>query len=341
MEDLSVSEGNTGVPTTANDSVVNVAITTMANSGASPQINAELDDVQSAQDFRSTASQIEQLEHQRDEVFSEAPQTQLHVANGSQTVPQNTLQGSRELKSLGSVNNAGRKESLAISESSRQKRPPLDAAKKKYEDALSRVSQELMEFLDTYPKNVHVPVEERPDTKAKYKVLRMRRAALELEAIDLRVLFGKQGMTQDRNALEKTLKDIDAVITAIKFEHFEYLSHGTSTLAGQHVSHQNLHNTPSRSGSQTSTSHRRKILEASIQGQEEKEMAEIQMERNRSNALLDVRESDAQLRAQAERAQIDRILLDEEDPLNNSVQPVTNQGIIFPTASSPHVAFSV
>ena len=90
MEDLSVSEGNTVVPTTANDSVVNVAITTMANSGVSPQINTEMDDVQSAQDFRSTASQIEQLEHQRDEVFSEAPQTQLHVANGSQTVPQNT-----------------------------------------------------------------------------------------------------------------------------------------------------------------------------------------------------------------------------------------------------------
>ena len=107
-------------------------------------------------------------------MFSETPQTQLHVADGSQTVLQKSLQNSREVKSLRSVNNAGRKDSLAISESSRQKLPTLDAAKKKYEDALSRVNQELTEFLDTYPKNVHVPVGERLDTKAKYKTLRTR-----------------------------------------------------------------------------------------------------------------------------------------------------------------------
>ena len=69
------------------------------------------------------------------------------------------------MKGLVSVNNAGRKESLAISENGRSKRPNLDAAKKKYEDALSRVNQDLTEFLDTYPMNVHVPVDERLDTK--------------------------------------------------------------------------------------------------------------------------------------------------------------------------------
>ena len=279
---------------------INTVTDTVEGNVTTPQDNVGLD-VQSTQDFRSAASELDQSEQQRDAVFSETPQTQIHVADGNQTVPPKSLISSREVRSLRSVNNAGRKESLAISESSRQKRPPLDAAKKKYDDALSRVNQELREFLDTYPKNVHVPVDERLDTKAKYKTLRTRRAALESEAIDMRALLNKQGMTQERNVLEQTLKDIDAVITAIKFEHFEYLSHGTSTLAGQHVAPQNLHNTPSRSASQTSASHRRKILEASIQGQEEKEMAEIQMERNRSNALLDVRESDAQLRAQAER----------------------------------------
>ena len=70
-------------------------------------------------------------------------------------------------------------------------------------------------------------------------------------------------------------------------------------------------------------------------------MAEIQMERNRTNALLDVRESDAQLRAQVERSQIERILLDEGDDMDNGVQSLTSQGNILPTASSPHVAFSV
>ena len=69
MENLGVSESMATVPSTANDSVVNVAITTMANSEVSTQINPE-SDVESAQDFRSTVSQVEQLEHQRDEVFS-------------------------------------------------------------------------------------------------------------------------------------------------------------------------------------------------------------------------------------------------------------------------------
>ena len=340
MENLGVSESISAVPSTANDSVVNVAITTMANSEVSPQLNKGLD-VQSLPEFRSAAFNAEQLENPRDEVFSETPQSQLHVANESQTVLPKSLKSSREVKSLKSTNHAGRKESLALSDSGRQKRPTLDAAKRKYEDALSKVNKELAEFLDTYPQNVHVPVEERPDTKAKYKTLRMRRAALESEAFDLRALFDKQGMTQERNKLEQTLKDIDAVITAIKFEHFEYLSHGTSTIAGQQIAAQNLHNTPSRSGSQTSASHRRKILEASIQGQEEKEMAETQMERNRMNAMLDVRESDIQLRAQVERSQIDRILLNEGDAMDDSVLAFTSQGNILPTASSPHVAFSV
>ena len=86
MEDLSVSEGDTAVPLTANGNVVTVAITTMANSGVLPQINTELD-VQSAQDFRSTTSQVEQLEPYGNEVFSDTPQTLLHVADENQNAP--------------------------------------------------------------------------------------------------------------------------------------------------------------------------------------------------------------------------------------------------------------
>ena len=181
-----------------------VATTTVANSELTPpQINGE-SDVQSVQDYRSAVSQTGQEENRDDGVFSDTPENPDDAAEKTQEVPLETLRISREVRGLGSVNNAGRKESLALSENGRSKRPPLDAAKKKYEDALSRVSQELTEFLDTYPKNVHVPVEERPDTKAKYKILRMKRGALELEAIDLRALFSKQGMTQDRNVLEQT-----------------------------------------------------------------------------------------------------------------------------------------
>ena len=254
------SEDTTDAAATTTPSDTNVVATNIvANSEMTPQDHEGLE-VQSTQEFRSAASEAGQSKQQRDAVFFETPQTLSHVAGGSQTGFPKTLKSSREVRSLSSVNNAGRKESLAISESSRSKRPPLDTVRRKYEDALSKVNQELAEFLDTYPKNVHVPVEERPDTKARYKTLRMRRAALESEAFDLRALFDKQGMTQERNALEQTLKDIDALITAIKFEHFEYLSHGSSTLAGQYVAPQNLHNTPSRSGSQTSASHRRKIL---------------------------------------------------------------------------------
>ena len=108
MEEPSVSESMTAVPSTANNSVINTAITTMVNNGVSLPDNVGLE-VQSTQDFRSAASELDQSEQKRDAVFSETPQTQLHVANGSQTVPQNALQSSREGKSLGSVNNTGRK----------------------------------------------------------------------------------------------------------------------------------------------------------------------------------------------------------------------------------------
>merc|ERR1712020_57472 len=168
----------------------------------------------------------------------------------------------------------------------------------------------------------------------------MRRAALESEAMDLRMLFSKQGMTQDGKVLEKTLKDIDAVITAIKLEHFEYLSHGTSTMAGQQIAAQDVHGSPSQTISQTSLQ-RRSLLEAEAREQEERRMAEIQIERIRTNATLDARESESRVRADMDRDRIERILLNEEDALNNSVQPLTNQGNILPTASSPHVAFSV
>ena len=70
-------------------------------------------------------------------------------------------------------------------------------------------------------------------------------------------------------------------------------------------------------------------------------MAEIQIERIRTNATLDARESESRVRADMDRYSIERILLNEEDALNNSVQPLTSQGNILPTASSPHVAFSV
>ena len=144
-----------------------VATTTVANSELTPpQINAG-SDVQSLQDYRSAASQTGQEENRDDGVFAETPKNPDDAAVTNQNTSSKSLTGNREVRSLCSVNNAGRKESLAISESSRQKRPPLDAAKKKYEDALSRVNQELTEFLDTYPKNVHVPVDERPETRDK------------------------------------------------------------------------------------------------------------------------------------------------------------------------------
>ena len=103
-----------------------VATTTVANSELTPpQINAG-SDVQSVQDHRSAISQTGQEENRDDGVFAESPKNPDNVADESQTVLQKSLQNSREVKSLGSVNNAGRKESLAISESSRQKRPTLD-----------------------------------------------------------------------------------------------------------------------------------------------------------------------------------------------------------------------
>ena len=78
---------------------INTVTDTVAGNVTTPQDNVGLD-VQSTQDFRSAASELDQSEQQRDAVFSETPQTQLHVANGSQNILQNTLQGSRELKSL-------------------------------------------------------------------------------------------------------------------------------------------------------------------------------------------------------------------------------------------------
>ena len=113
------------------------------------------------------------------------------------------------------------------------------------------------------------------------------------EAEELRALLISNALTQDKNELEQTLQDLDAQITLIRSEHYEYLSHGTSSRASQSVASSKLPKALSRNGSQTSASYRRKILEASVQGQEEKEMAEIQMERNRMNALHDVRDSGA------------------------------------------------
>ena len=135
MDNPDIQESLKIIPTSGNNSVNNEAITTMANSEVSPQINTVFE-VQSAQDFRSTVSQVEQLEHQGNEVFSDMPQTPLHVANENQTVPPKPLEGSREVKDLGSVNSAGRKESLACSDSGRTKPPTFDAAKINCEYAL-------------------------------------------------------------------------------------------------------------------------------------------------------------------------------------------------------------
>ena len=156
--------------TTPSDSNV-VATNTVAISEMTPQDNVGLD-IQSQEDFRSAASEAGQLEHQRDEVFPETPQTQLNVAHENLTVLPKSSKGSREVKSLGSVNNTGRKESLVLSDSGRGKRPTLDAARRSYEGSLEKVCQELREFLETYPKNTFVPIIERPETKVRYKSLR-------------------------------------------------------------------------------------------------------------------------------------------------------------------------
>ena len=68
-----------------------VATKTVANSEVTPpQDNVGLD-MQSQLEFRSAASGADQSEPQRDAVFSQTPQTQLHVADGSQIVPQAVL----------------------------------------------------------------------------------------------------------------------------------------------------------------------------------------------------------------------------------------------------------
>ena len=124
-----------------------VATNILANSEPTPQENVGFD-AQSAQDFRSAASVVS--DQHREEVFSETPQTLPHVADKIHNPPSNSLMSSsREVKNLCSVNNTGRKESLVLSDNGRQKRPNLNAAQKKYEDALSKVNQELKVFLET------------------------------------------------------------------------------------------------------------------------------------------------------------------------------------------------
>ena len=126
--------------TTPSDTNV-VATNTVATSDTTPQENVGLD-AQSSQDFCSAASVAS--DHQREKVFSETPQTLPQVADKIQDAPPESRKGSsREVKSLSSVNKTGRKESLALSDSGRIKRPTLAAARKKYEDALLRVNQEL------------------------------------------------------------------------------------------------------------------------------------------------------------------------------------------------------
>ena len=313
-------EEATGAAASTTPSITNVVATnTVANSEISPQDDPR-SDVQSLQDYRSAASVAIQPEHQRDEVFSETPQSQLHVANGSQTVSQVSLQSSRELRGLESVNNAGRKESLALSESSRSKRrPTLDAAKKDYESALAKMNQEIKEFLETYPANVFVPTNERPETKIRYKDIKDRRGALGCGAKELRVLLNKHGMAQERNELERTLENIDAQISTIRSEHYEYLSHGTSTLASQSIANRTVQTTPSQTASQASLT-RRKMLEAEAREKEEKRMADIQIQRIRMNATLDAQESESRVMADMDRDRIERILLTDEDPLKNSIQ---------------------
>ena len=83
------------------------------------------------------------------------------------------------------------------------------------------------------------------------------------------------------------------------------------------------------------------MLEAEAREKEEKRMADIQIQRIRMNATLDAQESESRVMAHMDRDHIERILLNDEDALNNSIHALTSQGNILPTASSPHVAFSV
>ena len=126
-----------------------VATSTVASDELSPQISTGVD-VLSQVEFRSAASHADLFDRREDEVFPEMPQTHSQAARSIQLAPSRASRASREVQSLGSVNNTGRMESLVLSDSSRIKRPPLDAARKKYEDALLRVNQDLTEFLDTY-----------------------------------------------------------------------------------------------------------------------------------------------------------------------------------------------
>ena len=83
------------------------------------------------------------------------------------------------------------------------------------------------------------------------------------------------------------------------------------------------------------------MLEAEAREKEEKRMADIQIQRIRMNATLDARESESRVMADMDRDHIERILLNEEDAPNDSIQALISQCNILSTASCPHVAFSV
>ena len=91
-----------------------VATTTVASNELTPQVNTGLDAQSVQNDYRSAASRTGQEENQDDGVFAETPENLDDVAEKTQEVPLETLRISREVKGLGSVNNAGRKESLVL-----------------------------------------------------------------------------------------------------------------------------------------------------------------------------------------------------------------------------------
>ena len=102
-----------------------VATSTVASDELSPQISTGVD-VLSQVEFRSAASHADLFDRREDEVFPEMPQTHSQAARSIQLAPSRGSRASREVQSLGSVNNTGRKESLVLSDSGRIKRPPLD-----------------------------------------------------------------------------------------------------------------------------------------------------------------------------------------------------------------------
>ena len=114
-----------------------VATTIVVNSESTkPQVSARLDAQSLQDDYRSAACGTGQGENQDDLVFAETPENLDDAAEKTQEVPLETLRISREVRGLGSVNNAGRKESLVLSDSGRPKRLTLAAVQKNYEYAL-------------------------------------------------------------------------------------------------------------------------------------------------------------------------------------------------------------